>query len=142
MTKRKLQIVMVILGAVPVLTGLIGLMGLADPLYARPNLTPDNTLDSNLRFYAGVWLGLGLAAWWLVPRIEHETTLFRALWLMIFLGGIGRLLSLAMAGLPLLPFVGFTMLEILGAPFFVLWQSRVTATSLNVVTSNRYAIHS
>ena len=142
MTKRKLQIVMVILGAVPVLTGLIGLMGLADPLYARLNLTPDNTLDSNLRFYAGVWLGLGLAAWWLVPRIEHETTLFRALWLMIFLGGIGRLLSLAMAGLPLLPFVGFTMLEILGSPFFVLWQSRVAAASPNVATSNRYAIHS
>ena len=32
-----------------------------------------------------------LAVWWLVPHIETETTLFRAVWLMIFLGGVGRL---------------------------------------------------
>ena len=31
-------------------------MGLSDPLYTRLNLPPDATLDSNLRFYSGVWL--------------------------------------------------------------------------------------
>ena len=125
MTRRPLQIAMLVLGAVPVLTGLIGLMGLDDPLYARLHLTPDATLDSNLRFFSGVWLGLGLAAWWLVPRIERETALFRALWLMIFLGGVGRVISMLSAGLPLLPFAGFAALELLGAPLLVWWQSRV-----------------
>jgi multisubunit Na+/H+ antiporter MnhG subunit len=125
MSRRHLQIAMVVLGAVPVLTGLIGLTGLDDPLYARLHLTPDATLDSNLRFYSGVWLGLGLAAWWLVPRIERETSLYRALWLMIFLGGVGRLLSLASAGLPMLPFVGFTALEIAGAPLLIWWHARL-----------------
>ncbi|MEQ1597409.1 MAG: DUF4345 domain-containing protein [Casimicrobium sp.] len=125
MNKLNLQLATAILALVPIITGLVGLTGLRDPLYAALNLPPDATLDSNLRFYSGVWLGVGLAAAWIVPRIERETTLFRALWLMIFLGGIGRLLSLAIAGMPFAPFVGFTALEILGAPFFVWWQGRV-----------------
>ena len=125
MSKRNLQIATAILALVPIITGLIGLTGLNDPLYAALHLPHDATLDSNLRFYSGVWLGVGLAAAWTVPRIERETTLFRALWLMIFLGGVGRLLSLAITGMPFAPFVGFTALEILGAPFFVWWQGRV-----------------
>ena len=134
MNKRNLQIAMAILGAVPVLTGLIGLMGLSDPLYARLNLPTDATLDSNLRFYSGMWLGVGLAAWWVVPRIDRETALFRTLWLMIFLGGIGRLISLASAGLPFVPFVGFTALEIVGAPLFVWWQHRVAVEAALIGT--------
>jgi len=130
MNKRNLQIATAILALVPIITGLIGLTGLNDPLYAALNLPRDATLDSNLRFYSGVWLGVGLAAAWIVPRIERETTLFRALWLMIFLGGLGRLLSLAITGMPFAPFAGFTALEILRAPFFVWWQGRVAQQSL------------
>jgi hypothetical protein len=49
-------------------------------------------VNSNLRFFGGVWLGLGLAMLWLVPSIERHGILFRALWGAIFLGGAGRLL--------------------------------------------------
>lgn len=129
MNKRNLQIATAILALIPIITGLVGLTGLRDPLYAALNLPHDATLDSNLRFYSGVWLGVGLAAAWIVPRIERETTLFRALWLMIFLGGVGRLLSLAITGMPFAPFVGITALEILGAPFFVWWQGRVASVN-------------
>lgn len=125
MSKRMLQIATGILAAVPTATGLLGLSGVDDPLYAALGLPRDPTLDSNLRFYAGVWLGLGLAAFYLLPRIEQKTPLFRALWTMIFLGGIGRLLSLALTGMPYPPFIGFTVLEVLGAPLFIWWQYRV-----------------
>jgi hypothetical protein len=123
MNKRSLQIATAILACVPTITGLLAMTGLKDPLYNQIFLPNDATLDSNLRFYGGVWLGLGLSAFWIIPRIEHETTLFRSLWLMIFIGGIGRLLSLILNGVPFLPFLGFTALEIIGAPFFIWWQN-------------------
>jgi hypothetical protein len=125
MSKRGLQIVTAVLGLVPVATGLIGLLGVRDPLYTAIGVPPLAVLDSNLRFFSGVWLGLGLALLWLIPRIERETALFRVFWGMIFLGGIGRLLSMLTLALPPLPFIGFTALEIVGAPLFILWQARL-----------------
>jgi hypothetical protein len=64
---------------------------------------------------------------WLVPRIEKQTVLFRVIWGAIFLGGIGRLLSILLVGSPPAPFIGFTGLEIIGAPFFAYWQHRVAS---------------
>lgn len=101
------------------------MMGVSDPLFKSMALPQDPNLDSQLRFLGGVWLGVGLCALALIPRIEQQQTMFRALWLMIFLGGLGRLLSMLMVGTPWPPFIGFTALEVLGAPLFVWWQSRV-----------------
>jgi hypothetical protein len=125
MSKRALQIVTAILALVPIATGVIGMFGLGDPLYKTMGLPANALLDSNLRFFAGVWLGLGLALAWLIPRIDTQTVLFRIFWGMIFIGGIGRLLSIAFAGAPPAPFIGFTGLEIIGAPLFIWWQSRI-----------------
>ncbi|MEJ6007088.1 DUF4345 domain-containing protein [Paucibacter sp. AS339] len=122
---RTLQVCTALLGVVPLLTGLVGLAGLSDPIYADAHLPAHALLDGNLRFLSGVWLGLGAAVLWLVPRIASQTALFRILWGMIFLGGLGRLLSMLFAGWPPLPFVGFTLLELLGAPLFIVWQTRV-----------------
>jgi hypothetical protein len=66
----------------------------------------------------------------LIPRIERETVLFRALWLMIFFGGVGRLLSMVFVGAPPWPFMGFTRLEIVGPPLFIAWQACIAASAL------------
>ena len=128
-SKLALQIVMGLLGIIPIATGFLGLLGIEDPPYAAAGVPPIVILDSNLRFYAGVWIGLGLALYWLIPAIESQTVLFRAIWSMIFIGGIGRLLSMAMLAWPPVSFVAFTALEIVGAPLFVLWQSRISKKS-------------
>jgi hypothetical protein len=125
MNKRGLQIATALLGVIPVLTGIIGMFGLSDPIYASANIPANAVLDSNLRFFGGVWLGLGLALYWLIPSIDRQAVLFRVLWGMIFVGGIGRLLSMLFLGWPPPPFIGFTALEIIGAPFFIWWQSRL-----------------
>jgi uncharacterized protein YjeT (DUF2065 family) len=125
MGKRLLQITTALLGLVPLLTGIITMLGVHDPLYSAAGIPALPVLDSNLRFFGGVWLGLGIAILWLVPRIETETVLFRAIWGAIFLGGAGRLLSILLVGTPPIPFVGFTALELIGAPLFIYWQHLV-----------------
>jgi hypothetical protein len=123
MGKRGLQIVCGILAIIPVATGMIGLLGTSDPLYAG---VPANVLlDTNLRFFAGVWLVLGLALLWVLPRIDRETALFRVLWAMVFAGGIGRLVSMLVLAVPPAPFIAFTVLELVGAPLIVWWHSRL-----------------
>jgi hypothetical protein len=125
MSKKSLQITMAVLGAIPVLTGVITMFGLSDPIYANAGIPAHALLDSNLRFFGGIWLVLGLALYWLIPRIDTQTVLFRVLWGMIFVGGVGRLLSMLFVGMPPWPFIGFTVLEIVGAPLFMAWQAKV-----------------
>jgi hypothetical protein len=119
-----------VLAAIPVVTGSIGLLGLRDPLYVHFGVVPNVALDSNLRFFSGFWLGAGLAFFAVLPRIERHGALFRALWGMIFVGGIGRLLSVIDAGLPPAPFLAVLALELLGAPCFVLWHRRIERAAL------------
>jgi len=125
MSKRPLQITMAVLGAIPLITGILTMLGLGDPIYASTQIPQNALLDSNLRFFGGLWLGVGIAVYWLIPNIEKQTALFRAVWLMIFLGGIGRLLSMLFLALPPWPFIAFTLLEVAGAPVFIAWQARV-----------------
>lgn len=128
MTSRlSLQIYTAVLAFIPIVTGIITLLGLKDPIYRSLTLPAAPILDSNLRFFGGIWLGLGLAMLWLVPTIAQQGILFRALWIAVFLGGVGRLLSLTLIGAPPASFIGFTMLELVGAPLFIYWQYRVAA---------------
>jgi Domain of unknown function (DUF4345) len=62
-----------------VTTGLLGMMGVHDLVYVAAGVPPIVLLDTNLRFYSGVWVGVGLALWWLTPTIERQTVLFRVL---------------------------------------------------------------
>lgn len=122
MSRKVLKIVSGILGMVPLLTGLVTMMGVYDPIYANAGLPGNPLLDSNLRFFGGVWFGLGVAFLWLIPKIEAHAVLFRVIWGAIFVGGIGRLLSIIFVGTPPIPFIMFTALEVIGAPLFVYWH--------------------
>ena len=55
MSRRNLQIVTALLGLVPVITGVLTMMGVDDPLYASMHLPRDVTLDSNLRFFGAIY---------------------------------------------------------------------------------------
>ncbi len=98
------------------------MLGIHDPILSSLNLPASALLDSELRFFGGLWLGLGLTVLATVRNLERHFELYRVLWLMIFLGGVGRLLSIFVIGLPPVPFIAFTMLEIIGAPLFLYWH--------------------
>ena len=125
MSRLSLQVCTAVLALIPIATGIVTLLGVRDPIYRPLGLPSAPILDSNLRFFGGIWLGIGLAMLWLVPSIEHQGILFRALWVAVFLGGVGRLLSWIMIGAPPRPFIGFTLLELVGAPVFIYWQYRL-----------------
>ena len=129
MNKKPLQVTTAVLAIIPVVRGLVSMLGVKDPIYASAGLPSFPLLDSNLRFFGGVWLGLGIALLRLIPSIEKQTALFQTIWGAIFLGGIGRLLSIVAVGSPPISVIGFTALEIIGAPLFVYWHHRVVLGS-------------
>ena len=60
----------------------------------------DVALDSTYRYMGGVYLALALLVFWAVPRIEARVDAVVFVAGAIFLGGIGRLLSIAAHGAP------------------------------------------
>ncbi len=126
MSRKALQIALIILGFVPIVSGILGMMGIFDPVYASLGLPSDPLLDSNLRFLSGVWFVVGIVVLATVRQIEKYFQLYLVVWSMIFVGGIGRLISIFVVGLPPIPFIGFTILEVVGAPFFIYWHYSVS----------------
>lgn len=126
MSRRALQILN---GAVALATVVLGgsqlVLGTGSPVYHDLSLPAAPVLDSNLRFFGGLGLALGLLLAWVVPRIERRTGAYRIFWSSAFLGGLGRLLSIAQVGAPSGLLVGITVLEVAGAPIFLAWQRRV-----------------
>jgi len=132
MSKKLLQIFLGIIGLVPLITGIEGLLGGAfNRFYSVPfnnQILGNIILDSNLRYFSGVWLGLGIVLFWIIPNIEKHIFVLRSICLMIFLGGVGRLFSLILTGNPSALFVVFTILELL-FPIFSVWQYQIVQHS-------------
>jgi Domain of unknown function (DUF4345) len=134
MSKKALQIVLAILGLIPILTGGLDLIVGASSLNINgasfsSEILNNVVLDSQIRFLGAIWLGIGIILYWILPSIERQTTLLRLLTGSIFLGGIGRLTSAILVGVPPTQFIGATVLELIGMPLLILWQSFISTGS-------------
>jgi hypothetical protein len=130
MSRRFLQIINGLIGLATVGLGTVQVvLGVRSPLYAAANVPTLPILDSNLRFFGGLGLGLGFTLLWLLPTIERRTVLFRAVWFCALLGGVGRLISWQVVGSPSEVLIGFTVLEVVGAPLLIYWQNRVASSA-------------
>ena len=123
-----LQTVLAVIGFVLFSTGILGMAsGIMDDFYGIDfdrMLLGHAILDSNLRFFGGLSIGLGLLLFRIIPIIEKQQFILRLVSVMIFLGGLGRVVSMAFAGNPSGLFVLFTLLELL-FPLLVLWQNGI-----------------
>ena len=129
MNRKIFQIILAIIGLIAVITGVMGMAGgIGDEFYgvdANRGIEGNIILDSNLRYFSGLWLGLGLILFWMIPSVEQKGLIFRLIAVMIFIGAIGRIYSMVSFGVPSIPFIIFTLLELL-FPLLIIWQQRIS----------------
>jgi len=102
-------------GAVNYYYGLPG-----DPVFT-PGLL---MLDSNFRFYNGLWSGIGVILIWMIVNAAKKTKVMWGLSVLFFAGGIGRVVSIVTCGVPPLMYVFFLPIEIF-FPLLALWQGKI-----------------
>ncbi|MBL8953784.1 MAG: DUF4345 domain-containing protein [Myxococcaceae bacterium] len=121
----------VVLALVPISTGILDMV--TGTTLLAPGLDPaldgSRALDSNLRFFGGFWLVAGLVLLWALLDLRARAGVVRLLWAGIFVGGLGRIVGALSMGLPPAPFIGFGVLELVGAPLAVLWLSAVLSAA-------------
>jgi hypothetical protein len=115
--KRTLQTCVVLAGLVAVWAGAWGVLN---------NLGGQGGgLASHERYLSGLLLAIGLAFWTTVSDIEDKTARFRLLTALVVIGGISRLLGVALGDTLSWSIGGALAMELLVAPLLCLWQGRV-----------------
>lgn len=134
MNKKLFQTVLAAVGLVLLITSFLGIInGAEDTFYAvtiDKSILGNIILDSNLRFYYGLTLGLGLIILWIIPSVEKHSMILRITALMIFLGAVGRVISLLFVGNPSSFFLFFTFLELF-FPLLILWHNNILKYIIN-----------
>ena len=125
MERRLLQFVICAGSLVPIIAGLAGLV--LGPAGLGANQAPPIDFDSHFRYLSGLLLAVGCGFLSTVPHIERHRGRFIFLTLIVFTGGTGRLLGIALVGVPSSPSLGALALELLVAPALALWVSRIAA---------------
>jgi hypothetical protein len=82
-------------------------------------------LDSHFRYLSGLLLGIGFAFIYCALAIERRAMLFRALGLIVILGGLARLFGAVVHGLPSGGHRFGLMMELIVVPAVLMWHARV-----------------
>lgn len=121
--RKLLQRVVAVLGLIPVVVAAWGIIwGLP---FADQSLVVDVSVASHYRYLSGLLLAVGLLFWSTIPAIETKANRFRILTLAVFIGGLARLVGLALTGVASLPMLGGLLMELIVTPTLCLWQARV-----------------
>jgi hypothetical protein len=120
--RRVLQIVVAIGSLVPIGAGLAGVV--LGPAMVDVAGAPAGA-DSHFRYLSGLLLGIGIAYAAAIPDIERRTARFRLLTAIVFVGGLARLSSLFVRGVPDKPMLFGLVMELGVTPALALWQDRI-----------------
>ena len=111
------------LGAIPVATGLLGIIGGPEKAPGGGPTTP--SVDSEYRFVNLFWVAAGVLLWWTLRAPAERAEVSRLILGLAAAGGLPRLLSLARVGLPHPVFRATIVLELIVVPLVIVWHLRV-----------------
>lgn len=82
-------------------------------------------MESELRFYGGIYVGYGLAMLRVAPRADQDTTAVRALAGTLFLAGLARAGGWRAVGRPHRLQLALLAIELAAPPLLTAWQARL-----------------
>ncbi len=124
-SRRALQFAIAIAGCVPVIAGLSGVLSGTDMLDVG---NAPAALDSHYRYLSGLLLGIGLAFWTMIPRIERHGPAVQLLTVIVVIGGFSRLFGALLHGFPEGPMRWALGMELVVTPVLCLWQARIASS--------------
>lgn len=125
MERRLFQLIIGLLSLVPIL-GAVTAVGQGGAFFFPDGAPVPKDLDNQYRYLAGTYLAVTLAIWWTLGNIEERLAAIRIVCAGIFIGGLGRILSMATVGMPDSPeFVAGVIIEVVLVPLLLLWQVRL-----------------
>ena len=120
--KRLLQAAIALACVVPIAGGGFGVIRGPAMLDITAAAAP---AAAHFRYLSGLLLGIGLGFLSTVPRIEARGRRFRLLAAIVVIGGLGRLLSVALTGSVDSATLLALAMELAVTPALALWQGRV-----------------
>lgn len=125
--RRCLQAAILLAGFVPVMAGAAGvLFGVS----IVSGFSENRILDSHFHYLSGLLLGIGLVFWCLIPGIERQGKIFRAMTALVVLGGLGRLFDMIVHGLLSPGMIAALGMELVITPILFFAQSHLAARFL------------
>lgn len=109
--RRLLQVAIALGGIVPVYGGVMGATGQLSE-------------SGHFRYLSGLLLGIGLTFWAMIPTLERRGEVFRALAVIVVIGGAARAAAIIERGGDLDDYFPLVM-EVAVAPLLALWRERV-----------------
>lgn len=92
----------------------------------------DINLDSHFRYLSGLLLGIGIYFLRIIPRVELQSSEPTILTLIVFIGGLGRLLGIFIQGAPGHGMFAALAMELLVTPALWFWQRSLSRRFLTL----------
>jgi hypothetical protein len=120
--RRLLQLAIALGGCIPVADGIYGIF-LGKDMFGK--ITASVSLDSHLCYLSGLLLGIGVAFWNFIPKIERRSKEMLLLTLIVFIGGLARLYDALFIEWPPVMMQFALMMELIVTPALCVWQRHV-----------------
>lgn len=92
-----------------------------------PGVMADPVLDSQNRFYGVSFMIYGALLWVCASDVRRYAPVFRLVAAFLFLGGVARVVAMALHGAPSVQVLGLLAIELVAPPLLLVWQRATLA---------------